>query len=319
MMIHTPGMHIEQRKGDPRKLKGKLLAYVRIIAEEGGDGPESYAAGDVGGTEPASPLNAMVRNGILAVQANYVDQRNIRDFFRDEFGISLEKGIQEVIDQAKETGGLEGALDPEAVKERLESMKNADFIPIPAKIAFFNSEEEMLAGDADVYFLGHFTVISHAHLCVNSFPIIYQAYFREQEHRAMEMEIAALLGVIEEPKGKDGDAERDGNGDPAEGPKIQNFKGDVKAFLLKDLIPKMIYNLSDPSEYGKALGQFKSFMGDFGYPEDMQEIISLVESTPNHDAKALRKLELLVAKVVALQMEDYEKLDVIRKELKGLP
>ncbi|HKP98625.1 MAG TPA: hypothetical protein VJ385_23035 [Fibrobacteria bacterium] len=309
-------MHIEQRKGDPEKLKGKLLAYVRIIAEEGGQGPESFAEGDVGGTEPSSPLNAMVRNGILAVQANYVDQRNIRDFFREEFGISLEKGIQEVIDQAKETGGLEGALDPEAVKERLESMKNADFIPIPAKIAFFNSESEMLAADADVYFLGHFTVISHAHLCVNSFPIIYQAYFREQEHRSMEREIAALLGTIENPKAKEASGPEDG---AATAPKIQNFKGDVKAFLLKDLIPKMIYNLSDPAEYGKALHQFKSFMGDFGYPEDMQEIINLVESTPTHDAKALRKLELLVAKVEALQKEDYEKLEDIRKEIKGLP
>jgi hypothetical protein len=315
MRIHTPGMHIEQRKGDPEKLKGKLLAYVRIVSEEGGTGPESFAAGDVGGTEPSSPLNAMVRNGILAVQANYVDQRNIRDFFRDEFGISLEKGIQEVIDQAKETGGLEGALDPEAVKERLESMKNADFIPIPAKIAFFNSEEEMLAGDADVYFLGHFTVISHAHLCVNSFPIIYQAYFREQEHRVMESEIAALLGTIEEPRSKDGEPQA---GVEAAVVSIQNFKGDVKAYLLKDLIPKMIYSLSDAAEYAKALRQFKTFMGDFGYPEDMQEIISLVESTPAHDNKALRKLELLVAKVEALQKEDYEKLDGIRKELRGL-
>jgi hypothetical protein len=312
----TPGMHIERRKGDPDKLKGKLLAYVRIVGEEGGTGPESFGAGAVGGTEPSSPLNAMVRNGILAVQANYVDQRNIRDFFRVEFGISLEKGIQEVIDQAKETGGLEGALDPEAVKERLESMKNADFIPIPAKIAFFNSEEEMLATESDVYFLGHFTVISHAHLCVNSFPIIYQAYFREQEHRAMEQEIATLLGTIENPKGKDapGSAE---SGLPA--PKIQNFKGDVKAYLLKDVIPKMIYSLSDPHEYGKALSQFRDFMGDFGYPEDMQEIISLIESTPTHDAKVLRKLELLVAKVEALQREDYVKLERIRKEIKGLP
>src|SRR6185295_18386061 len=123
--------------------------------------------------EAQSSLEALVRNGILAVQANYVDQRNIRDFFKKEFGISLEKGIQEVIEQAKETGGLEGALDPEAVKERLESMKNADFIPIPAKIALFSSEEEMLQGDADVFYLGEFTVLSHAHLCVNSFPIIY--------------------------------------------------------------------------------------------------------------------------------------------------
>lgn len=311
-MIQLPGMHLEQRKGDPGKLKGKLVAYVRIVAEESAE-PGSVP----GGGGEGSPLASMVRNGILAVQANFVDQRTIRDFFREEFGISLEKGIQEVIDQAKETGGLEGALDPEAVKERLESMKNADFIPIPAKIAFFNSEAEMLAGDVDVYYLGEFTVLSHAHLCVNSFPIIYQAYFREQEHRAMEREIAALLGTIEDPaKPRD---RRDGAAAPGDGaPRLQTFQGDIKAYLLKDIIPKMIYNLPDPSEYRKALAQFRDFMGDFGYPEDMQAIITLVESTPAHDARALRKLELLVAKVEALQNEDYETLEGIRKELGGL-
>jgi len=317
-MMRLPGMHLEQRRGDPQKLKGKLIAYVRIESDE-----NDPAAGPAGEDGAASPLASMVRNGILAVQANFVDQRTIRDFFREEFGISLEKGIQEVIDQAKETGGLEGALDPEAVKERLESMKNADFIPIPAKIAFFGSEAEMFATDADVYYLGSFTVLSHAHLCVNSFPIIYQAYFREQEHRAMEREIAALLGTIEEPRGKDGQGE--GQSAAAAGPdavpggpqaiRLQTYQGDVKAYLLKDIIPKMIYNLSDPPEYQKALDQFKAFMGDFGYPEDMQAIITLIESTPNHDAKALRKLELMVAKVEALQNEDYEKLEVIRNEL----
>jgi len=307
-------MHIEQKKGDPLKLKGKLTAYVRIL--DGGQGEGPFGSSESSGAADASnPLHSMVRNGILAVQANYVDQRNIRDFFREEFGISLEKGIQEVIDQAKETGGLEGALDPEAVKERLESMKNADFIPIPAKIAFFNSEEEMLAGEADVFFLGHFTIISHAHLCVNSFPIIYQAYFREQEHRAMELEIAALLGSIEDPRKKTGAAPAE---QESEGPRIQNYQGDVKAFLLKDLIPNMIYSLTDRPEYEKALSQFKSFMGDFGFPEDMQEIISLIESTPTHDANALRKLELLVAKIEALLKEDYERLEEIRNQLKNL-
>lgn len=302
-MIQLSGMHLEQRKGDPRKLKGKLIAYVRVETSEG-----ELASGPANEEGNASALASMVRNGILAVQANFVDQRNIRDFFREEFGISLEKGIQEVIDQAKETGGLEGALDPEAVKERLESMKNADFIPIPAKIAFFSSEAEMLATDADVYYLGSFTVLSHAHLCVNSFPIIYQAYFREQEHLAMEREIAALLGTIEEPRKKENEGGEDA-------PRIQTYPGDVKAYLLKDIIPKMIYNLSDPAEYQKALSQFKDFMGDFGYPEDIQAIVTLIESTPTHDAKALRKLELLVAKVEALQKEDYEKLEGIRNEL----
>jgi hypothetical protein len=282
---------------------------VRIKGNGSGDA-SAFGATEAELAAEGSTLSAMVRNGILAVQANYVDQRNIRDFFREEFGISLEKGIQEVIDQAKETGGLEGALDPEAVKERLESMKNADFIPIPAKIAFFSSEEEMLSNDADVYYLGEFTVLSHAHLCVNSFPIIYQAYFREQEHRAMEQEISALLGTIEDPRKKEAEPE---------GIKLRTYTGDVKAFLLTDLIPKMIYNLGDKSEYEKAVGQFKGFMGDFGYPEDMQAIISLIESTPTQDAKVVRKLELLVAKIEALQKEDYERLEEIKNQLSKLP
>jgi hypothetical protein len=317
-MIFAPGIHIEIKKGDPGNLKGKLIAYVRIVKSQAGkdeaEHPTKSGAPESDSEESSNPIHSMVRNGILAVQANYVDQRNIRDFFREEFGISLEKGIQEVIEQAKETGGLEGALDPEAVKERLESMKNADFIPIPAKIAFFSDEEEMLRGDADVYFLGHFTVLSHAHLCVNSFPIIYQAYFREQEQLAMEREIAALLETIENPKKKETVEAKD-----AEGLRIRNFKGDVEAYLLKDLVPKMIYSLGDKLEYGKALEQFKSFMGDFGYPEDMQAIVSLIESTPPHDAMVLKKLELLVAKIEALQKEDYEKLDRIRNQLSQMP
>lgn len=311
-MINAPGIQIECRKGDPDKLRGKLVAYVRIEGTPKENDSGRFVSGEGEGFsgdrgESPSPLGAMVRNGILAVQANFVNQRNIRDFFREEFGISLEKGIQEVIEQARDTGGLEGALDPEAVKERLESMKNADFIPIPAKIAFFASEEEMLAGDVDVYYLGSFTVLSHAHLCVNSFPIIYQAYFREQEHRIVESEIAALLGNIEEPRRKDSEVT------------IQNYSGDVKSFILTDLIPKMIYSLGDRLEYAKALGSFRSFMGDFGYPEDIQEIVTLVESTPSHDAKNLRRLELLVAKIEALQKEDYEKLEEIRNQLRGLP
>ncbi len=307
-MIGPPGIRIDCRRGDPDRLKGKLIAYVRIEGnpEEAGRLPEPEGFGSERGDAP-NPLNAMVRNGILAVQANFVNQRNIRDFFREEFGISLEKGIQEVIEQARDTGGLEGALDPEAVKERLESMKNADFIPIPAKIAFFNGEDEMLATDADVYYLGSFTVLSHAHLCVNSFPIIYQAYFREQEHRAVESEIAALLGTIEDPRRKDSEVT------------IQNYPGDLKAYLLKDLIPKMIYSLGDKEEYSKALGSFRSFMGDFGYPEDIQEIVTLIESTPSHDSRNLLKLELLVGKIEALQKEDYEKLEAIRDQLRGLP
>jgi hypothetical protein len=309
--FHLPGIYIEQKKGQQDRLAGKLVAYVKWLGNDVGQRSE----------DQTSPIIGMVRNGILAVQGNYVGQRNIRDFFRDEFGISLERGIQEVIDQAKDTGGLEGALDPEAVKERLESMKNADFIPIPAKVAFFESEEAILASQADVYFLGSFEVLSHAHLCVNSFPILYQACYREQEHREVADEINALLGNIEvtgsaeNPKVTSA-TQTAGNG--GEGKTLRNFTGDVKDFLLRELIPRMIYSLGDKHEYALAVAQFKSFMGDFAYPEDMQAILTLIESTPKHDAPTLRRLELLVARIEALQREDFEALEKIRKDLRRL-
>jgi hypothetical protein len=284
----------EQKKGDNRHLRGRLIAYVRY--ERPADEPRAPG-------EEASPLEALVRNGMLAVSANYVDQRNIRDFFRKEFGISLEKGIEEVIEQARETGGLEGALDPEAVKERLDSMKNADFIPIPAKVAHFSSEEEMLEQDADVYYLGAFTVLTNAHLCVNSFPILYQAYYREQEHRTVERDISLLLQTIESPS------------KPDKAPLPENWK----QHLLTVLIPRMIYTRGGGgSDHAKSVADFRAFMEDFGYPDDAEAVLRLIEGAKDFNAATLRKLELLVSKVEALQSEDYERLEAIRRELTDL-
>jgi hypothetical protein len=289
-------LRAEQKKGDPGHLRGRLIAYVRY--ERPAD--EAPAPGD-----EASPLEVLVRNGMLAVTANYVDQRNIRDFFRKEFGISLEKGIEEVIEQARETGGLEGALDPEAVKERLDSMKNADFIPIPAKVAHFSSEEEMLAQDADVYYLGEFTVLPHAHLCVNSFPILYQAYYREQEHRTVEKEISALLKTIEAPRA----------GKAVAGPLPENWK----QHLLTVLIPRVIYTRGQGgADHDKSVADFRAFMDDFGFPEDAETVLTLIENTADFNAPTLRKIELMVSKVEALQSEDYERLEEIKRELSGL-
>lgn len=285
-------LRAEQKKGDPQHLRGRLIAYVRYERSE--DDPRSPG-------EEVSPLESLVTNGFLAVSANYVDQRNIRDFFRKEFGISLEKGIEEVIDQARETGGLEGALDPEAVKERLDSMKNADFIPIPAKVAHFSSEADILDQDADVFYLGSFTVLPHAHLCVNSFPILYQAYYREQEHRAVERDIAALLRTIEAPRAEEASVP---------------IPEDWKQHLLTVLIPRMIYTRGEGGpEHEKSVTEFRNFMAHFGYPEDAETVLALIQKTEEFNAPVLRKIELMVSKVEALQSEDYERLEEIKREL----
>src|SRR5690606_29199393 len=62
LMSLAPGMHIEQKKGDPLKLKGKLTAYVRIL--DGGQGEGPFGSSESSGAADASnPLHSMVRNG----------------------------------------------------------------------------------------------------------------------------------------------------------------------------------------------------------------------------------------------------------------
>jgi len=204
---------------------------------------------------------------------------------------------------------MEGALDPEVVRDKLESMRNIEFIPIPAKIAFFESEQEILQKDEDIYYLGHFKIVSHAHLCVNSFPILYQAKFREQEHMAVTKEIEDMLQGREGPKNQEDSSNQDS---------IKTFKGDVKDYLLKNLIPKMIYNQENKEEYLIAENQFKSFMSDFGSPEDTKAIIKLVKSNLKDDKVKLAKLELLVEKIQALQNENYAQLENIKKKMNKL-
>ncbi|MFC1586522.1 hypothetical protein ACFL5V_13325 [Fibrobacterota bacterium] len=295
-MSRQMGLNIELKKGDPEKLNGKLIAYATIDADM-----ESISGS----------MGSMIKNGILAVQANYVDQRNIRDFFQAEFNISLEKGIEEIIEQARESGGLEGALDPEVVRDKLESMRNMEFIPIPAKIAFFGSEQEILQRDEDVYYLGHFKIVSHAHLCVNSFPILYQAKFREQEHTTVAIEIEEMLQGLDIPK-KDTKPASQGKGNH------KGFQGNIKDYLLKDLIPKMLYNLGKKEEYDKAEKQFMSFMSESGFADETGPITELIKSNLKDDAAKLSQLELLVERIEALQNENYKKLEIIKKKLEKL-
>lgn len=292
-MHDNPLLGVIQKKGDRQVLSGKLIAYATVDVT------------DI--SKQNHQLFQLVRNGILAVQANYVDQRNIRDFFQAEFGVSLERGIQQIIDQAKENGGLEAALDPEAVREKMESMRNMEFIPIPAKISFFESEEELLAREEDIFYLGHFSNINHAQLSVNAFPILYQSQFREQEHRFISLEIESMLKEFENPQKLS----------PTANSNILNYTGDLGGHLLKVLIPKMLYSRDNAQLFAVAKTEFDTFMQGFGFPEDLQEIVNLVQSHP-HESKKMEKLELLVEKVVALHEENFEQLDIIKHKIKGL-
>ena len=282
---------VEFLRGDPSRLDGRLTAIVRFSGEL----PEN------------SPAHAMVRGGLLCVQGNYRDQRTMADFFRVELGLTMEKGIEEIIEQAQQTGGLEGALDPEAVRERLKSMGRSEFLPIPAKIVGFDSMEDALRSEGDIVLLGTFDDIQFANMAVNAFPMLYQSRYREQERKEMRQGIEQWLQRIEEAPSRDDEPELCAT--------LETFEGDIEEQLLKDLLPGMLYATADSPEAHAAELRFRAFMAPCIVPRDVESMLELVPSVRRGDMAALHRLELLVRKAAALQREDFRTLERIRHEL----
>lgn len=274
-------------QGDPAKLDGRLVVIAKL------DPPVS----------PNHPGSAMIHGNLLSVQGNYRDQKTMADFFRTEFGLSMERGIEEMIDQARESGGLEGALDPEQVRERLRSMGDSEFLPIPAKIVRIESLEAAAHLPGDVIFLGTFAEFQYAHMAVNALPILYQARYREQEQIAMHLELERMLERLAMPDLATSE------------PNLLTYEGDAENHLLRELLPGMFYASESSPEAVSAETRFRQFMAPHMYPQDVETMVSLVPSVRHGLHEALRHLELLVRKAVALQRENWKQLEILRKDL----
>jgi hypothetical protein len=228
------------------------------------------------------------------------------DFFRSEFGLSVEKGIEEIIEQARQNGGLEGALDPDQVRERLRSMGDSEFLPIPAKVVHLSGLDAAASLEGDVVLLGDFAEFQFAHMAVNSFPILYQARYREQEREQMREQIEGMLEKLTSPAG-----------DPPAStePTLETFQGDLENHLLREILPGMFYAPEASPEAMDAELRFRAFMAPHLYPADVERMVGLVPSIRHGESVAVRQLELLVRKAVALQREDWKTLDSLRKDL----
>lgn len=224
------------------------------------------------------------------------------DFFRVELGLTMEKGIEELIEQAQHAGGLESALDPEAVRDRLKAMGRSEFLPIPAKIVSFDSLDQALESEGDIVLLGEFEDIQFANMAVNAFPMLYQSRYREQERQEMRTGIEQWLSRIEDAPSP-------------ETPTLETFEGDIEHHLLKDLLPGMFYAPGDSPEAHAAELRFRAFMAPCLVPTDVEAMIELVPAIRRGDIAALHRLELLVRKAAALHREDFRTLEQLRQEL----
>jgi hypothetical protein len=288
-----------------------MVAYARIL-------PGDPSAGN----RPPSPLDDMVHNGILAVTGDFTRNTGFADFMRNELNTSMQEGLGGLLDRMKDAdGNLPEGIDQESLKEKLGEFSNMEIIPVPAKVVQYESESDILAEDADVFYLGEFMGQSQAHLCITSFPIYYQARYREQTTRIMQNEISSLLSEVERTSLV---SEMPNAGlDPA----ILHLQGDLTSFqghllelLTGQIIPNLVYNTGNPIEFQQSMDRFKLFMRPYRYPTDITAIENILEAmrlghSAAHDR---RKLELLCQKVSALHHEEFERLQAIQNELAQL-
>lgn len=286
-------LNIEQKKGDELHLDGRITVYAIIETD----------AADI--LNIKHPIASMVHNGLLVAQGNFKEQSSLKDFLKSEMGISLDEDLDEGLAQLLDKmNGLESALDPQKLKEHLESM-GEEFIPTPAKIVPFHSTEEILMQEGDVFFIGSFKNVGNAVLGVNALPILYQARFREQEVHKIRNEIELLISQIE-------------RNDSIVTSGITDLEIDIAQKLLKEFIPNMLYCRKEPITFIDAEKQFRDFMGGYRFKEDVDAIITIIGSKEELTSQDYRLLELYAKKIAAVKKEDFSAAEVYSKEIQSL-
>jgi hypothetical protein len=281
---------IQQKKGDPNRLDGRLTVYAVLDID-----PSDLIS-------MKHPIASMAHNGLLVAQGNYREQNNLKDFLKSEMGLSLEDGLEDFLDKL---GGLESALDPEKLRERIENIDEMeDFIPTPAKIVPFPSETDVLTQEGDVYFAGTFKNIGNAILSVNSLPILYQAQFREQEIHKVRNEIEQLIAQIEK------------NAPPREQSLSSTMKVEEK--IMKEFIPNMLYCRKEKKVFDAAEKQFRGFLKAYRNAEDVDAIVSIIAGEHELTSKHFKLLELYAKKIARVWEENFAEAEKLQKDIAEL-
>lgn len=284
-------LNIIKKKGDSKHLDGRVTVYAFIDID-----PSDLM-------NMKHPIASMVHNGYLVAQGNFKEQSSLKDFLKSEMGLSLDEGLGEgLADMLEKMNGIESALDPQKLKDRLENMGEfEEFIPTPAKIVPFHSEDEILAQEGDVFFTGSFKSVGNAVLGVNAVPIIYQARYKEQELLKVRNEIEQLISQIEKVETS---------------PSINNISEvSIEEKLLKEFIPNMLYCRKEPHTFETAVKQFRNFMAGYQFKEDIDEIVKIIGEEEELTPKHFKLLELYSNKIASVKREEFSAAENFNKEI----
>ena len=270
-----------------------MIAYAKILPSPDANGSES-------------PFDDMIKNGLLALEG---------DFRQFSPKVPSRKAISDAVDdklyhmlESMEAEGIElpANLDVEAMRERMKELSNMEVIPIPARIGSYSHEEDILAEEADIYYIGEFIGASQAHYCLTTLPIYYQAVYREQAKRQEMDFLNAALEEIEAGAFVDtDDLQNESEELFPKGVSFHPFVGDLGKLLNTRVIPFLLA-LENDSDYDVQVQQFFQFMKGYPNQKDVKRIdIALREIRTQRDSKIARQLlELSCQKLCDVYDED---------------
>jgi len=295
---------IVQKKGSPDRLSGVMLAYARILP---GGPPE----------KSGFPWEEAVKNNLLVVSGNFVGQASLKDFLRREFGADSGEGLENFANQLREMGSdLPEGLDSDELRRRMEALSNMEIIPVPARIVQFESEREILEEKADVFWVGDFHGVGQAHLAVTSFPILYQAWYREQVGVHLQEEIEGFLQQIASaPPPVVAAPTRD---DPVvlhlEGD-LSTYSGKLLDLLSSQVVPNLVYNLGNPGEFSLSMRNFRRFMKPYRRLQDIDDLENALNKLRQGDSRQSPIVEQVCRMISAFHHEEFERIPAIQSEL----
>lgn len=298
-------LELIQKKGIEGKPHGLLTVYATVPVEQQGF------------SEKTSPLLALTESGFLVAQGNYRDQNSLKDFLRQELGTSIEdeEGMREFVEGL---GGIEGALDPDKFKDKMNEFEEMqEFIPTPAKMVAFKSEEEILSVEGDVFYAGTYENTANANLAVNAVTILYQARYREAQIHSLRGEIDGLISQVESSPIDIAEAKLPHK----KHKKHETTKGltvdQIIAQLLTHYIPELIHSVNGGEERQKAEEDFTLFLKNYPNNDDVSMILSLTSKSVLEENEMLL-VELYAKKIACLITEEFDMISSVVEQIKSL-
>ena len=282
-----------------------MIAYAKILPT-----PDESAGG--------SPFDDMIKNGLLTLEGDF------RLFSTSSQRRTMNKVMDDKLDnllEAMEENGMElpANLDVDSMKERLHELSNMEVIPIPARIGKYDNEEDILAENADIYYIGEFIGAGQAHYCLTTLPIYYQALYREQAKRQEIDFLNDALAQIETGEFLDtDDLQKETDQLFPVGVNLNNFVGDLNKLLNVRVIPFLLAAEND-SEYDRQMGKFFEFMKAYPDTRDIIRIDMALKELRHQDSNVARKmLELSCQKVCAVYDENSKRAQEIEGSITEL-